>query len=51
MKSTKKSNQSPYAGHIRQERGIEPSITALLSERSLAKDWLKPEEESAWNYL
>jgi len=26
-------------------------VTALLSERSLAKEWLKPEEDEAWNYL
>jgi hypothetical protein len=25
--------------------------TALLSELSLARDWLKPEEEKAWDYL
>ncbi len=24
---------------------------ALLSEASLAKDWLKPEEDRAWSYL
>ncbi len=29
----------------------EMSVTALLSERSLAKDWLKPEEDKAWDYL
>ena len=25
--------------------------TALLSETSLAEDWLKPEEEEAWSHL
>ena len=25
--------------------------TALLSEHSLARDWLKPEEDQAWDYL
>ena len=26
-------------------------VTALLSERSLAREWLKPEEDEAWDYL
>jgi len=26
-------------------------VTALLSERSLAKEWLKPREDEAWDYL
>ena len=25
--------------------------TTLLSERALAKDWNRPEEEAAWSYL
>lgn len=25
--------------------------TALLSERALAKDWDKPEEDAAWSHL
>ena len=25
--------------------------TAQLSEQSLAKDWLKPEEDEAWSHL
>ena len=25
--------------------------TALLSESSLAEDWLRPEEDEAWSYL
>ncbi len=29
----------------------EVPVTALLSERSLAKEWLKPEEDTAWDYL
>ncbi|MBE9019010.1 DUF2281 domain-containing protein [Chroococcidiopsis sp. CCALA 051] len=29
----------------------EKSETALLSESSLQKDWLKPEEEAAWQNL
>ena len=27
------------------------SETAILSESSLKKDWLKPEEDDAWAYL
>jgi hypothetical protein len=27
------------------------SETAMLSESSLKKDWLKPEEDEAWAYL
>ena len=26
-------------------------VTALLSERTLAKEWLKPKEDKAWDYL
>jgi uncharacterized phage-associated protein len=26
-------------------------VTALMSERALSKDWLKPEEDEAWDYL
>ena len=29
----------------------EITVTALLSERSLAREWLKPEEDEAWDYL
>ncbi len=25
--------------------------TALMSEQSLAKDWMKPDEDKAWDYL
>jgi hypothetical protein len=27
------------------------SETALLSEKALAEDWLKPEEDKAWSHL
>jgi hypothetical protein len=27
------------------------SDTALLSEKALAEDWLKPEEDKAWSHL
>ena len=28
-----------------------PSLTALLSEPSLAEDWNRPEEDEAWSHL
>ena len=28
-----------------------PSDTALLSEPALAKDWSRPEEDQAWQFL
>ncbi len=30
---------------------ISISETALLSEASLAEDWLRPEEDEAWSHL
>jgi succinyl-CoA synthetase beta subunit len=30
---------------------INPLETVLLSESSLQKDWLKPEEDKAWQHL
>jgi hypothetical protein len=37
---------------IRQEPKVSPvSETALLSEQTLAKDWMKPEEDKAWSDL
>ena len=29
----------------------EEALGYVLSERSLAKDWLRPEEDAAWVYL
>ena len=29
----------------------EPMETALLSESALQKDWLRPEEDAAWQHL
>jgi hypothetical protein len=51
MKSTKNTKTSQHDDRPRQNCGIQPPVTALLSEKSLAKDWLKPEEEKAWDYL
>lgn len=33
------------------EPGPGASETALLSERALAEDWNRPEEDAAWSYL
>ena len=35
-------------GHVRLLESIE---TSLLAEKSLAEDWLKPEEDQAWSHL
>ena len=45
IKSFRRADQAKYDNEV-----IFP-VTALLSERSLAKDWLKPEEGTAWDYL
>jgi hypothetical protein len=34
-----------------EEPASEASETALLSERALAEDWSRPEEEEAWLHL
>ena len=34
--------------HVRLLESIE---TSLLAEKSLAEDWLKPEEDQAWSHL
>ena len=34
-----------------EEPAPEASETALLSERALAEDWSRPEEEEAWSHL
>jgi len=51
MKSKKKTKSLQLDDRTGPNYCIQPPITALLSERSLAKDWLKPEEETAWDYL
>ncbi|OFW34362.1 MAG: hypothetical protein A3J28_14205 [Acidobacteria bacterium RIFCSPLOWO2_12_FULL_60_22] len=33
------------------EPGTPVAETALLSERSLAEDWNRPEEDAAWSHL
>ena len=49
----------PVPGHgarralvmILDEPGTPVAGTALLSERSLAEDWNRPEEDKAWSHL
>ena len=36
---------------ILDEAGTPVAETALLSERSLAEDWNRPEEDAAWSHL
>lgn len=36
---------------VNQESRREARATALASERVLAKDWLRPEEDEAWRSL
>jgi hypothetical protein len=48
--------QNDTAGDMEMETDSLPEVreipvTALLSERSLAREWLKPEEDEAWDYL
>ena len=40
-----------WAEAIEQDRDPPPSDTALLTEPSLAEDWLRPEEDEAWEDL
>lgn len=36
---------------LEEEPSARISEIALLSEQSLAEDWLKPEEDEAWSHL
>jgi hypothetical protein len=36
---------------LQEEAAIEPWAGALMSESSLEKDWLLPEEDEAWQHL
>jgi hypothetical protein len=51
MKSAKKFTSSQHGDSNEQNGARLLPVTALLSERSLARDWLKPEEDRAWDYL
>lgn len=51
MKNNRKEiNLPPFHRHLK-HMDRKPAETALLSERVLAKEWLKPEEDRAWDYL
>ena len=36
---------------LEDEPATNVSVTALLSEQSLAEDWNRPEEDEAWSHL
>lgn len=36
---------------LEDEPATSVSVTALLSEQSLAEDWNRPEEDEAWSHL
>jgi hypothetical protein len=36
---------------VLEEPAVLPGEAALLSERALAEDWLRPEEDVAWSHL
>jgi hypothetical protein len=36
---------------LEDEPASKASVTALLSEHSLAEDWNRPEEDEAWSHL
>lgn len=40
-----------FVQFLRAKMAGEGRLTALASESSLAKDWLKPEEDEAWKDL
>ena len=40
-----------YADLLRHKTAIQSSPTAIASERVLARDWLRPEEDEAWKSL
>ena len=52
LKSVKLSSSKKAIVTILEENPIiSTSETALLSEATLAKDWLRPEEDEAWSHL
>ena len=40
-----------YIGYLKQKKVQEKLDITLASESSLSKDWLKPEEDQAWQDL
>ena len=43
-------NSSPVHRQLK-HTDRKPAETALISEPVLAREWLKPEEDRAWDYL
>lgn len=46
-----KKESSVASDILRQDSAVDKLSSALLSEKSLAKDWLSKEEEQAWKHL
>ncbi|MFH0887730.1 MAG: hypothetical protein V1871_00790 [Planctomycetota bacterium] len=45
-------NGMPVLSNLQEEKEVDDNVNLfLLSESSLAKDWLKPEEDKAWKDL
>jgi hypothetical protein len=40
-----------FVRFLKSKRALDKLETSLLSESSLKKDWLRPEEEKAWQHL
>ena len=40
-----------YIERMQQKSALEEAPTALASENALARDWLRPEEDEAWQDL
>lgn len=40
-----------FVRFLKLKERLEKNDTSLMSEKSLAKDWLKPEEDEAWQNL
>ncbi len=40
-----------FVRFLKAKQASELNEAALLSEQSLAKDWLRPEEDEAWQHL
>jgi hypothetical protein len=40
-----------FVRFLKAKQASEPNETALLSEQALAKDWLRPDEDEAWQHL
>ena len=43
--------ETEVKGSIQVKERVEIPVIALMSERSLAIDWMRHEEDEAWGYL